>query len=58
VVKVISEHASPATLADGEPGPGRPYRLVVGSYPIPEASKEIPPVSKELPPASKELEDE
>ncbi len=35
VVEVIAKHSSPATLADGSPGSGRPYRLVVGCYPIP-----------------------
>jgi len=35
VVEVIAKHSSPATLADGSPGSGHPYRLVVGCYPIP-----------------------
>ncbi len=36
VVKVIAEHSSPALLSDGRAGPGRPYRLVMGSYPMPK----------------------
>ena len=36
LVKVIAEHSSPALLADGRPGPGRPYRLVMGCYPLPK----------------------
>jgi len=35
IVEVVGRHASPEKLADGKPGPGRPYRLVVGCYPIP-----------------------
>lgn len=35
VAGVIAEHASPAVGAAGEPGPGRPYRLVVGCHPVP-----------------------
>jgi DNA-binding transcriptional ArsR family regulator len=37
---VIGRYASPHTLADGSAGPGRPYRLILGCYPIPEKSKE------------------
>lgn len=40
VIDVIGRFASPAQLADGNPGPGRPYRLVLGCYPIPPKSKE------------------
>jgi DNA-binding transcriptional ArsR family regulator len=39
VIDVIGRFASPAQLADGNPGPGRPYRLVLGCYPIPPKSK-------------------
>jgi DNA-binding transcriptional ArsR family regulator len=35
VVDVVARHASPALRDDGSPGPGRPYRLLLGSYPIP-----------------------
>jgi DNA-binding transcriptional ArsR family regulator len=35
IVDVIGRYASPATLDDGSPGPGRPYRLILGCYPIP-----------------------
>jgi hypothetical protein len=31
---VAAEHSSPATQHDGSPGSGRPFRLVVGCYPI------------------------
>lgn len=39
IVDVIGRFASPACLADGHPGPGRPYRLVLGCYPIPPQRK-------------------
>jgi hypothetical protein len=35
VVETIARYGSPYSLADGSPGAGRPYRLVVGCYPIP-----------------------
>jgi DNA-binding transcriptional ArsR family regulator len=35
VIDVIGRHASPHTLADGSAGAGRPYRLILGCYPIP-----------------------
>lgn len=35
VVDVIGRYASPATLPDGHAGSGRPYRLILGCYPIP-----------------------
>lgn len=35
VVDVVGRCASPATHADGRPRPGRPYRLILGCYPIP-----------------------
>jgi DNA-binding transcriptional ArsR family regulator len=35
VVEVIGRHASPFTLENGLPGQGRPYRLILGCYPIP-----------------------
>jgi DNA-binding transcriptional ArsR family regulator len=35
VIDVIGRHASPHILADGSAGAGRPYRLVLGCYPIP-----------------------
>jgi hypothetical protein len=36
LTKVIAEHSAPATRRDGTAGTGRPYRLVVGCYPIPK----------------------
>jgi DNA-binding transcriptional ArsR family regulator len=35
VVEVTARHASPFTRGDGVPAPGRPYRLILGCYPIP-----------------------
>ena len=35
VVDVVGRFSSPAVLEDGRPGPGRPYRLVLGCYPVP-----------------------
>jgi DNA-binding transcriptional ArsR family regulator len=35
VVDVIGRLASPAQRADGSAGAGRPYRLVLGCYPVP-----------------------
>ncbi|MGB0035917.1 MAG: helix-turn-helix domain-containing protein [Candidatus Acidiferrales bacterium] len=39
IVEVVGRYASPHTLDEGAPGPGRPYRLVVGCYPIPPKPK-------------------
>jgi helix-turn-helix protein len=36
LTKVVAEHSAPATKRDGSAGTGRPYRLVVGCYPIPK----------------------
>jgi hypothetical protein len=33
VASVIARWTSPNRLSTGEPGPGRPYRLVLGCYP-------------------------
>lgn len=35
VTRVVAEHSSPDRRPDGGPGPGRPYRLVLGCCPIP-----------------------
>ncbi len=35
VVDVIGRFAAPAKLEDGRPGHGRPYRLILGCYPVP-----------------------
>lgn len=40
VVDVVARYASPSRLADGSPGPGRPYRLLLGCYPIPPKPSE------------------
>jgi DNA-binding transcriptional ArsR family regulator len=41
VVDVIGRHASPYAREDGSAAPGRPYRLVLGCYPIPRRKEEI-----------------
>lgn len=38
VMAVVSKYTSPARTAEGEPGSGHPFRLLVGCYPIPEPS--------------------
>src|SRR6202795_2893350 len=44
IVEVATRHSSPFTMADGSAGGGRPFRLVVGCYPIPPAKDlESPP---------------
>lgn len=44
VVEVAGRHSSPFTKSDGSPAEGRPFRLVVGCYPIPPATGlESPP---------------
>ncbi len=35
VVDVIGRFASPAEREDGSAGPGRPFRLILGCYPVP-----------------------
>ncbi len=35
IIDVIGRFASPQTMADGSAGAGRPYRLILGCYPIP-----------------------
>jgi DNA-binding transcriptional ArsR family regulator len=37
IVAVAARHSSPYTLADGSAAEGRPFRLVVGCYPLPPA---------------------
>jgi hypothetical protein len=37
IVEVAGRHSSPFTKVDGSPAEGRPFRLVVGCYPIPPA---------------------
>jgi hypothetical protein len=36
LTRVVAEHSSPMTRHDGSAGAGRPYRLVVGCYPLPK----------------------
>lgn len=35
LAEAIARHTSPFTNADGTPGEGRPFRLILGIYPIP-----------------------
>jgi DNA-binding transcriptional ArsR family regulator len=35
LMEVVARHASPEARADGGAGAGRPYRLILGCYPIP-----------------------
>ena len=50
ITRVVAEHASPDQTNDGSPGPGRPYRLVIGCHPTPpESSPETETASKENP---------
>jgi len=39
VADVIRRHTSPATLPSGEPGSGRPFKLVIGCYPARRSSR-------------------
>jgi DNA-binding transcriptional ArsR family regulator len=36
LTKIVAEHSTPTTKRDRSAGSGRPYRLVVGCYPIPK----------------------
>jgi DNA-binding transcriptional ArsR family regulator len=42
IVEVAGRHSSPFAKADGSAAEGRPYRLVVGCYPIPPAEERGP----------------
>ena len=42
IVEVAGRHSSPFSKADGSAAEGRPYRLVVGCYPIPPAATQEP----------------
>jgi hypothetical protein len=42
LVDVAARHSSPFAKADGSPAEGRPFRLVVGCYPIPPAKDQEP----------------
>ena len=39
VADVIGRHTSPAALPSGEPGSGRPFKLVIGCYPARRSSR-------------------
>ena len=41
IVEVAARHTSPFTNADGSAAEGRPFRLVVGCYPIPPAKEQV-----------------
>jgi len=40
ILEVTARHSAPLAKADGSAGDGRPYRLVVGCYPIPPARED------------------
>jgi DNA-binding transcriptional ArsR family regulator len=42
IVEITGRHSSPFTMADGSATEGRPFRLVVGCYPIPPAQEQEP----------------
>ncbi|HYL65450.1 MAG TPA: helix-turn-helix domain-containing protein [Candidatus Methylomirabilis sp.] len=42
IVEVVGRHTSPFSLPDGSAAEGRPFRLVVGCYPIPPAAGQGP----------------
>lgn len=48
IVDVVGRYASPYALADGAAGSGRPYRLVVGCYPIPPKMDEAKDGEREV----------
>jgi len=41
ILEVAARHTSPFTNADGSAAEGRPFRLVVGCYPIPPAKDQV-----------------
>jgi DNA-binding transcriptional ArsR family regulator len=45
IVEVVGRHSSPFRKGDGSAGEGRPFRLVLGCYPIPKEREEIAPAS-------------
>lgn len=47
---VIAKHTSPARDTQGRPRPGRPFRLVLGCYPIPTGPQSGAPASPETEP--------
>jgi DNA-binding transcriptional ArsR family regulator len=49
IVEAAGRHSSPFSKADGSAAEGRPYRLVVGCYPIPPAKDAEPQPSLETP---------
>lgn len=49
VVDVIGRFTSPAKRADGSAGAGRPYRLVLGCYPVPSRDNSAEPAANPHP---------
>lgn len=39
VKRIVARHSAPATTEDGEPAPGRLFRLVIGCYPPPASPR-------------------
>jgi DNA-binding transcriptional ArsR family regulator len=48
IVELVARHTAPFTLPDGSAGEGRPYRLVLGCYPISLAPKQQPPEQAQI----------
>ena len=46
VVRVVTDYTSPNLKPDGSPGPGSPYRLVLGCYPYPPRETAGAPVGE------------
>jgi len=42
IVEIVGRHSSPYRKEDGLAGEGRPFRLVLGCYPIPKEKEEAP----------------
>ena len=42
IVEVVGRHSSPFVKADGTAAEGRPFRMIVGCYPISPAKEQIP----------------
>lgn len=48
VVELIGTHTSPARAPDGGAGTGRPYRLIMGSYPLPAGDARVAEDTEDL----------
>lgn len=50
ISEVVAKHTSPARDIQGRPRPGRPFRLVLGCYPIPSGPQSGEPASPDSEP--------